>query len=77
MQEGIVMTVNNDNPNRIFVQFNRSETNKAKYGQLLVIAQTNYEVVYTGKVDFDAEMTGCRHQQKKLPAGILQITAMT
>jgi hypothetical protein len=76
LQEGIVMTVNNDNPNRLFVQVRRSETNKAKYSQLLVIAQMNYEVVYTGKVDFDAEMTAAAINKKNLPAGILQITAM-
>lgn len=77
MPEGIVMTVNNDNPNRLFVQVNRSETNKAKYSQLLVIAQMNYEVVFTGKVDFDAEMTAAAINKKNLPAGILQITAMS
>lgn len=77
MQEGVVMIVNNDNPNRIFVQFSRSEINKAKYGQLLVIAQTNYQVVYTGKVDFDADMTAAAINKKNLPAGILQITAMS
>ena len=77
MSEGIVMTVNNDNPNRIFVQFNRSEINKAKYNQLLVIAQLNYEVVFTGKVDFDGEMTAAAINKKNLPPGILQITAMS
>jgi hypothetical protein len=77
MPEGIVMTVNNDNPNRLFVQFSRAEANKAKYNELLVIAQMNYEVVYTGKVDFDAEMTAAAINKKNLPAGILQITAMS
>lgn len=77
MPEGIVMTVNNDNPNRLFVQFNRAQTNKAKYNELLVIAQMNYEVVFTGKVDFDAEMTAAAINKKNLPPGILQITAMS
>jgi hypothetical protein len=77
LNEGIVMTVNNDNPNRLFVQFSRSETNKEKYNQLLVIAQINYEVVYTGKVDFDAEMSAAAISKKNLPPGILQITAMS
>lgn len=76
INEGVVMTVNNDNANRTFVQLNRSENNKAKYNQLLIIAQMNHEVVYTGKVDFDAEMNAAAISKKNLPSGILQITAM-
>lgn len=77
LPEGVVMTVNNDNQNRVFVQFSRSETNKSRYNQLLVIAQFNYEVVFTGKVDFDAEMTAAAISKKNLPPGILQITALS
>lgn len=76
MNEGVVMLVNNDNANRAFVQLNRSETNKAKYNQLLIVAQMNHEVVFTGKVDFDAEMSAAAISKKNLPNGILQITAM-
>lgn len=76
VNEGVVMTVNNDNPNRIFVQLNRSDNNKSKYGQLFIIAQINNEVVYSGKVDFDADMNGAAISKKNLPPGILQITAM-
>lgn len=76
LPEGVVMMVNNDNPNRIFVGVNRSEANKAKYNELLLVAQTNYEVVFTGKIDFDGGMTGAAIMKKNLPPGILQITVM-
>jgi hypothetical protein len=76
MNEGVVMLVNNDNANRAFVQLNRAETNKAKYNQLLIVAQMDHEVVFTGKVDFDAEMSAAAISKKNLPSGILQITAM-
>ncbi|HEX6181366.1 MAG TPA: hypothetical protein VFZ47_08975, partial [Chitinophagaceae bacterium] len=76
LPEGVVLTVNNDNPNRIFVQVNRSETNKAKYNELLLVAQTNYEVIFTAKLDFEAGMTGAPISKKDLPPGIMQITIM-
>ena len=76
LNEGVVLTVNNDNPNRIFVVVNRSETNKAKYNELLLVAQIGYEVIFTGKIDFDAGMTGLPITKKDLPPGILQITLM-
>lgn len=75
--EGITLLVNNDNPNRLFVQLQRSESNKAKYNSLLLVAQIKNEIVYAARFNFDEGQQAAAIPKKDLAAGIMQITVMT
>lgn len=72
--EGIAMQVNNSNASRIFVVLNRAEANSAKYKTLKVVAQLNYQVVYSMVLNLDEGQTAASISKKGLPPGVMQIT---
>ncbi len=74
LPEGIVMTVNNDNPQKTFVALSRTEQNKARYNHLIINAQIGGMVIYQGKVNFDEDQNAAAISKKNLPPGIMQIT---
>ncbi len=74
-KEGIVLTVNNTNANRAFVQVDRNVSNKSTYNNLLVVAQMYSKLAFAGMVNFKEDATGMTISKKNLPPGIMQITA--
>ncbi|HMK05626.1 MAG TPA: hypothetical protein VK489_15600, partial [Ferruginibacter sp.] len=76
-EEGITLSVDNTNPGKAFVKVERSEKNKEKYNNLLVVAQINYQVAYMGKLNIDEGLDATAINKKNLPAGIMQITVRT
>jgi hypothetical protein len=75
--EAIVLNVDNSNINKTFVSVTRSEVNKAKYNNLIVVAQINYQVAYIGKLNMDEGLDAVAINKKNLPAGIMQITILS
>lgn len=75
-KEGIVMQVINNNANRMFVQLQRGEFNKAKYNNLYIVAQLNNEIVYGGQVNFDEGQQAAAINKKTLKPGIIQLTVL-
>lgn len=75
--EGIVLSVDNIGPSKLFVKATRSEKNKEKYNNLLLIAQLNYQLAYMGKFNFDEGLDAAAINKKNLPPGIMQITVLT
>ncbi len=73
-KEGIVLTVNNTNNARTFIQVQRNENDKSLHNELLVIAQMYGKPVFMGKVNFAEDATGMSVIKKNLPAGIMHIT---
>ena len=76
-EEGISMSVDNSNLNKTFVKVERSEKNKDKYNNLLVVAQINYQVAYMGKLNIDEGLDAVAINKKTLPPGIMQVTVLT
>jgi len=75
--EGIVLSVDNSGPSKVFVKATRGEKNKDKYNNLLVMAQLNYQLAYMGKFNFEEGLDAAAINKKNLPAGIMQITVLT
>lgn len=75
--EGIILSVDNSGPSKIFVKAARSEKNKDKYNSLLLMAQLNYQLAYMGKFNFDEGLDATAINKKNLPPGIMQITVLT
>ncbi len=76
-EEGIILSVDNSNLNKAFVKVERSEKNKEKYNNLLVVAQINYKVAYMGKLNIDDGLDAVAINKKNLPPGIMQVTVLT
>ncbi len=76
-KEGITLSVDNSNANKTFVKVERSETNKSRYNNLLVMAQINYQLAYMGKLNIDEGQDAVAINKKTLPPGIMQITVLT
>lgn len=74
-QEGVVMRVENSNPNRLTVLLFRAEKNKDTYNKLKLVAQMNGQMLYSADLNFDEGLTALPIAKKNLPAGIIQITA--
>jgi hypothetical protein len=72
--EGIVISTDNSNLNKVFIKLERSDNNKAFYNNLIVAAQMNTKIVYIGKLNFDEGLDAMAISKKSLPAGIMQIT---
>ena len=77
LNEGIVLSADNNNPNKLFVKAERGLKNKDLYNELLVVAQMNYEVVYMGKMNFEEGQDALAINKKNLPPGILLLTVFT
>lgn len=75
--EGITITVDNNNPNKTFVKVERSDKHKEKYNNLLVVAQINYQVAYMGQLNINEGLDAVAINKKNLPAGIMQVTVLT
>jgi hypothetical protein len=73
-EEGIVLKIENSNPNRLFVLLNRAEKNKQLYSRVKIVAQINYQVVYAINLNLDEGQTAATISKKNLPPGIIQIT---
>lgn len=73
-EDGIVLRVENTNPNRLFILLNRSEKNKEKYNKVKVLAQINYQVVFNNELNIDEGQNAAPISKKNLPPGILHIT---
>jgi hypothetical protein len=73
-QEGVSLTVTNNNPNKLFAVLNRAEFKKQKYNQLYLTAHINGKLLYMANVNFDDDKTAFPISKKNLPAGILQVT---
>ncbi len=71
--EGISLTIQNTK-NRFFALVNRSETNKEKYNNLLLMAHINGQLVYAGSFDFNEAKTAAAIPKKNLPPGIIHFT---
>ena len=74
LEEGIVLRVENTNPNKVFIIVNVAEKNKAHYSKVNIVAQTNYTTVLKASVDLTQGQSALALNKKELPAGILQIT---
>jgi hypothetical protein len=72
---GIVLQVNNDNLNKLFIIADRGENNKDQFNEILIVAQMNGELIQTARFNFTNEETAVAMAKKDLPPGILQITA--
>ena len=77
LKEGVVLSADNTNPGKTFVKVERSEFNKEKYNDLLVVARLNYQVIYMGKINFDEGQDALAINKKTLPPGIMQITLLS
>ncbi len=73
-EEGVALKVENNNPSRLFVLLNRAEKNKEKYDQLKVIAQINYQIIFSADLNMNEGQSAVSIPKKNLPPGILQIT---
>ncbi|MES2776747.1 MAG: hypothetical protein V4722_21390 [Bacteroidota bacterium] len=73
--EGITMEVANNNESRLFVMLGRGEVQKVKYNTVRVVAQMHGHIVYNTVLNVEEGETTAPIPKKKLPAGILQITA--
>ncbi|GAB2820020.1 hypothetical protein [Ferruginibacter profundus] len=76
-QEGVILTVDNDNPNKIFVKAERSEKNKTQYNKLIITAQLNYQLAYLNQLNIDEGLDAVAINKKNLPPGIMTITVLT
>ncbi len=76
-EEGITLSIDNSNANKAFIKVERSEKNKAKYNNLLVTAQINYQVAYMGKLNIEEGLDAAAINKKNLPPGIMQVTVLT
>lgn len=74
-QEGVVLRVENSNPNRLTVLVSRAEKNKEVYNNLKLVAQMNGQMLASAELNFDEGLTAMPIAKKNLPAGIIQITA--
>lgn len=74
-QEGVVLRVENSNPNRLTVLVSRAEKNKEAYNKLKLVAQMNGQMLAVAELNFDEGLTAMPIAKKNLPAGIIQITA--
>ncbi|MCL6524116.1 MAG: hypothetical protein K6T34_05580 [Thermoflavifilum sp.] len=74
--EGIVLHVLNSYtvPTHIFFNVARSETHKARYNHLKIIAQMEEVPVFMADIDFDEGLSGGMIPTERLPSGILHIT---
>lgn len=75
--EGITLTIDNTNANKAFVKVERSTTNSAAYNNLLLIAQSNYQVVSISKLNIDEGLDAAAINKKNLQPGIMQVTVLT
>jgi hypothetical protein len=73
--QGITLKVENNNPQKLFVLLDRSESQKEKYGKIKVVAQINHKLVYEAHLDLDQDQNAFAINKKLLPAGIIQLTA--
>ena len=74
--EGIQLSVQNTNPNRIFVSVQRAEKFAEKYSKVLVMAHMSGQLVYSTYLDFEEGLTTAPISKKNLPPGIMQITIL-
>lgn len=72
--EGLTLSVDNNNSTKVFAKVETNEINKAAYNKLLVIAQMNNNIVYTGTLNIEEGLDAFAINKKTLPAGIMQIT---
>lgn len=73
-QEGVSLTVTNNNANKLFAVVNRSAFNQQKYNQLYLTAHINGTLMYMADVNFEEDKNAFPIPKKNLPAGIMQIT---
>ncbi len=73
--EGIVLRVENSNPNKVFVLINKPEQLKERYGKIKVVVQQNYELVLEANLNLDEGQNAFPINKKNLPPGLLHITA--
>lgn len=74
-EEGVLLRVENNNANKLFILLNRAEQNKNHYKKINIIAQINYAQVLKATLDIDQGQTAIALNKKDLPAGVLQVTA--
>jgi hypothetical protein len=77
LQEGITLAADNSNVSKTFIKLQRSEKNKERYNNLLLVAQQNYQVVYMANINFDEGKDAVAINKKNLAAGMLQITVFS
>ena len=77
LEEGITLAADNSNASKTFIKLERSQKNKERYNNLLLVAQQNYEVVYMANINFDEGQDAVAINKKNLAAGILQITVFS
>lgn len=76
-EEGVTLSMNNQSPSRLFVQAERSEKNASAYDELLLLAQMNGQVVYTGTIKFSEDQKAAAIPKKNLPTGIIQVSLLS
>ena len=74
-KEGILLKVNNANPNMTFVKVERHVTGNVSFNNIVVVAQIHGKLAFIGMVNFEENATGMAIPKKNLPPGILHITA--
>lgn len=77
LQEGITLVADNSNTSKTFIKLERSEKNKERYNNLLLVAQQNYQVVYMANINFDEGQDAVAINKKNLAAGMMQITVFS
>lgn len=73
-ESGIVLRVENANPNKIFVLVNRTERNKEKFAKVKLVAQMNNQQFFSVDLSLDEAQSAAPINKKNLPAGIVHIT---
>jgi hypothetical protein len=77
VSEGITITADNASAGKAYIKLQRSQKNKDKYNKLFLVAQQNYQVVYTAAINFDEGQDAVAINKKNLPAGILLVTVFS
>jgi len=77
LTEGITLTADNASATKAYIKLERSEKNKEKYNNLLLVAQQNYQVVYMAKINFDEGQDAVAINKKNLPAGMMVVTVFS
>ncbi|MDB5202811.1 MAG: hypothetical protein JWQ27_2220 [Ferruginibacter sp.] len=77
LDEGVVISADNAQPNKTYVKVLRGEKNKQAYNDLILVAQQQYKLVYMAKLNIDEGQDAVAINKKNLPAGIVQLTVLT
>lgn len=73
-REGVSMTVNNINPNRVAVLLNRGTFNQSHFSTLKLVGQINNNIVFAKYLNLDEGEMAASINKRNMPPGILQIT---